>query len=812
MFRNYLKIAFRNLVNNKVYSFINLFGLTTGLICFWLIGLYVFDELTYDAFHQDAGRIYRIIEHKTSTAGKESKIAGVAWNISDRVKKEFPAVEDVCRLAVQGRSPVFNTDYSKTFYEDFNAADAAFLQVFDFPVVQGDRRTALQAPYSVIVSDDMALKLFGRKEIVGKVIHTERDGKPYTITAVVHVPHNSHLQFNVLFSESTLITAFTSFRDFTARDWSSNTFSTYIKLKSGQSTAGTASGITKLVAANRTTAGAEKSSFTLQPLKDIHFYSTGIERSATSGNIMYIYVFALVGIFVLLIACINYVNLTTARFSTRSKEIAVRKVAGAGQKNLVNQFITEALLITVVAQLLSLGCVKLILPAFNAFTEKQLTLNTSTNFSIWLGIVIITLLVGLLAGVYPAFYQARLKPYLLLKNKIQVGKGHLSLRRILVVVQFSLSIIMIIATLVVYLQLQFISKKDLGFNKEQLVVVDINSRAVRKGAERIKAGYAKLAAVQSVCVTSRVPGEWKNLPKVKLQKPGNSTVEGESMYYIGADDQFLKTYSIRLLRGRNFFPGEGDSAAVLVNEAAAHLLGIKEPGDQPVDISGVNFGGEFTQFDHPMPVRIVGIVKDFNFQSLREPLAPMVVGYKNNTIHNIDYFTAKVTAGKMSETLKQMETVLHEVDPDHLFEYNFLDKQWQLFYREDQKRQVIFLSVACITILIACLGLFGLVTFAARQRTKEIGIRKVLGASISHLVMLLSKDFLKLVLIASLVAFPVAGWVMYKWLQDFAYRIHISIWMFVVAGLLAAGIALLTISFQAIKAALANPVNSLRSE
>ncbi|HEX6430104.1 MAG TPA: ABC transporter permease [Niastella sp.] len=809
-----MKIAFRNLVNNKVYSFINLFGLTTGLICFWLIGLYVFDELTYDAFHKDADRMYRIIEHKTSSSGKESKIAGVAWNISERAKKEFPAVEDACRLTILGRSPVFNADYSKTFYEDFNAADAAFLRFFDFPLVQGDRRTALQAPYSVIVSDDMALKLFGRKEVVGKLIHTDRDGKPYTITAVVHVPRNSHFTFNVLFSESTLTTAFTTYRDFTIRDWSSNSFSTYIKLKSDQRTAGTESAITQLVAANRTSAGAsaEKSSFTLQPLKNIHFYSTGIERSGASGNIMYIYVFALVGIFVLLIACINYVNLTTARFSTRSKEIAVRKVTGAGQTNLVSQFIMEALLITVLAQLLSLLCVKLILPAFNAFTEKQLTLNTSTNISIWLGIVIITLLVGLLAGIYPAFYQARLKPYLLLKNNIQVGKGHLSLRRILVVVQFSLSIIMIIATLVVYMQLQFINKKDLGFKKEQLVVIDINSGAVRNGAERIKEGYARLAAVQSVCVTSRVPGEWKNIPQVKIQRAGNTTMEGESMYYIGADDQFLKTYGVRLQRGRNFLPGNGDSAAVLVNEAAAHLLGIKEPGDQPVDISGVKFSGEFTQFDRPMPVRIIGIVKDFNFQSLREPLAPMVVGYKNNTIHNIDYFTAKVTAGKMSETLKQMETVLHEVDPDHLFEYNFLDKQWQLFYREDQKRQVIFLSVACITILIACLGLFGLVTFAARQRTKEIGIRKVLGASISHLVLLLSKDFLKLVLIASFVAFPVAGWVMYKWLQDFAYRIHISIWMFVGAGMLATLIALITISFQAIKAALANPVKSLRAE
>ncbi|WP_166437249.1 FtsX-like permease family protein [Niastella caeni] len=807
-----MKIAFRNLFNNKAYSLINLFGLTTGLICFWLIGLYIFDELTFDSFHKDAGRIYRIIEHKTSATGKESKIAGVAWNISDRIKKEFPAVDNACRLTVFGRSPIINDENRNTFYEDYYAADAAFLNVLDFPMVQGDRTTALKAPYTVVVSDEMALKLFGSKNIVGKVIRTNREGTPYTITGVMHIPKNSHLDFNLLFSEATSITSSNDFRNFTTSDWSSNTFATYIKIKAGQSAPGIASGINKLVATNRF-ANADKSSFTLQPLKDIHFYSSGIDRTPGPGsNIMYMYVFALVGIFVLLIACINYVNLTTALFSTRSKEIAVRKVSGADQKNLVSQFITEALLLTLIAQVLALICVKLLLPAFNAFTEKQLSLGTSTNIRIWLGILLITLLVGLLAGIYPAFYQARLKPFLLLKNKIQVAKGHLSFRRVLVIVQFSLSIIMIIVTLVVYLQLKYIGKKDLGFKKDQLVVVDINSRAVRNGAERIKTEYARLAGVKSVCVTSRVPGEWKTLPKVKLQKSGSQAPENETMYYIAADDQFLRTYNVGLQHGRNFMQAEGDSTALLVNEAAAHMLGIKEPGEQPVDVSGIQFSGEFTAFVRPMQLRIVGIVKDFNFQSLREPLAPMVIGYKNNPIHAIDYFTAKVAAGNMRKTIKQMETVLHQVDPDHLFEYNFLDKQWELFYREDQKRQVIFLSVTCMTILIACLGLFGLVTFAARQRTKEIGIRKVLGASVSHVVMLLSKDFLKLVLIASLVAFPVAGWAMYKWLQDFAYRIHLSIWLFVGAGLLAALIALCTISFQAIKAALSNPVKALRSE
>jgi putative ABC transport system permease protein len=813
MFANYLKTACRSLVKNKAFSFINLFGLTIALVCFCLIGLYVFDELTYDSFHKDAGRIFRLVEQKTTPAATTSKVAEVAWNISPTIANSYPAVEEVCRVTELGRTIIFNNDNTSTFYDDYYTADESFLRLFSFRLLQGDRNTALDAPNKVLVSEEMARKMFGHTNVVGKVIRTDRSGLPYTITGVVSIPQNSHLQFRLLFSISSQLSRSPRFRSQVASDWTSNSFATYVKLKSPQAAAGAERVIDKLVAGNRPHDHSVTSHFILQPLQDIHFHSADIERSPSKGNITYIYVFALVGLFVLLIACINYMNLTTARFSTRTKEIAIRKVTGAGQKSLVTQFITEALFLTIIAQLLSIACIQLLLPAFNTFTEKQLTLNIHTDYRIWFGLVLTTFFTGLLAGAYPAFFQVRLKPYLLLKNKLPIGKGHLSLRRVLVVLQFTLSIIMIIATLVVYLQLQFVRKKDLGFNKEQLVVVDINSRAVRNGAEVIKTAYSKLAAVQSVCVTSRVPGEWKNIPKVNVQLDGRRASETESMYYIAADEQFLQTFNIHLQSGRNFLPGTTDSTAVLINEAAAKILGINNnTTEQAIAIPSLDFGGDITTLGTPMHLRVAGIVKNFNFRSLREPVAPMVIGYKNNPIHNIDYFTAKVAPGDMSATLTQMENILHQVDPDHLFEYNFLDKQWALFYREDQRRQVIFLAVALMTILIACLGLFGLVTFAARQRTKEIGIRKVLGASISHVVLLLSKDFLQLVIIASLIAFPVAGWVMHTWLQDFAYRIHISIWIFAGAGLLAAVIAMATISLQAIRTALANPVNSLRSE
>jgi putative ABC transport system permease protein len=811
MLTNYLKIAWRNLKKNRIYSFINIFGLTVGLAAFLLIALYIFDELTYDRFHKNAGSIYRVVEQKTSAAGKESKVVAIAYNISQRATKEFPEVEHATRFSMLGRSNVLTNENTNVFYESYNLSDPGFFKVFSFPVVQGDVTTALDAPYSVVMTDEAAKKFFGTEQAVGKTIRTDRDSIPYKVTAVVRIPNNSHLKFNLLFSEATLY-GNQQFVDFMNNDWTSNTFVTYFKLKENSNSQQTGAKIASLVKANRQNSNEANSSFYLQSLPDIHFYSTGLDGAiGAQGNIMHMYVFGIVGLFVLLIACINYMNLTTARFSGRSKEIAVRKVAGAERSNLIAQFLSEALLFTFIALALALIAVKLALPAFNAFTEKELELGVATDKRIWLGVLLTVIIAGLLSGLYPAFFQSKLRPFLLLKNKITVGKGNLSLRRVLVVFQFALSIIMIVATLIVHQQLKYVSSKDMGFNKEQLLVVDINSGAVRRSAETIKTEYSKLAGVKSVSVTSRVPGEWKVVPRVKLKAQGLPG-EGESMYYMAVDDQFLRTFQVSLAKGRNFNAGTGDSTAVMINEAAAKVLGITEPSEQPIVIPSIDFSGNASDLRHPFNARVVGIVKDFNFQSLREKIAPMVLGYQRNPVHNIDYFTARVETKNAEALLKQMEGVLHKIDAGHLFEYNFLDKQWDLFYREDQKRQVIFMGVALLTILIACLGLLGLATYAAEQRIKEIGIRKVLGASVTSLVAMLSKDFLRLVLIASVIAFPVSWWAMNNWLQDFAYRVSIQWWVFAIAGLAALLIALATVSFQAIRAALSNPVKSLRTE
>ena len=812
MLSSYIRSAWRNLFKNKVYSFINIFGLTVGLSCFLLIALYVFDELTFDRFHKDGRNIYRVIEHKTTAEGRESDVASVAYNISEKGRTELPEINRAARISMIGRANIYNDENQKSFYESYWVANEDFLKVFDFKLLAGDRNTAFKQPNSVVVTAETAKKIFGHTNVIGKAIRADRDSLPFQITGVLEdFPTNSHLNFNMAFSEATL-NIYENFRTFMSNDWASNSFVTYLQLNNKHDRIATGSKILELVKRNRTDNSATRSEFWLQPLYDIHFHSAGIDGSFGGGNIMYIYVFSIVAMFVLLIACINYMNLTTARFANRAKEIAVRKVTGAARKDLITQFFAEALLVSILSLLLAVGVVNLLLPPFNAFAEKELTLGLNTDTRIWIGVILIMILVGIISGIYPALFQSALKPYLLLKNKFEKLKTGFPIRKVLVVLQFSLSIIMIIATMIVYRQLQYVEKKDMGFNKDQLLVVDINSGAVRRSAETIKSEYSKISSVKSVSVTSRVPGEWKVIPKVKVKNEAISSKDGNDMYFMAVDDNYLKTFEIDLVSGRNFAANSGDSSAVMINETAAKILGIKEPSEQLIEIPSVDFSGNVNSLQQPFVARVVGIVKDFNFRSLREQVAPLVLAWQRNPVHNIDYFTARVNPGNIESTLQQMESILQKIDQDHLFEYNFLDKQWELFYREDKKRQTLFIGVAILTILIACLGLFGLSTYAAEQRIKEIGIRKVLGASVTSIVNMLSKDFLKLVVIASLISFPVAYWAMNTWLNDFAYRINISWWIFLLAGTIALVIAFITVSFHAIRAGLSNPVTSLRTE
>lgn len=811
MIKHYFKIVVRNLWRNKTYSFINIFGLTLGLICFLLIALYLFDELTYDGFHKNASNTYRVVETKVSPQGKESKIAAVGYKVSEQAPVVIPEVKNAARFSGFGRSNISDPSSTNKFYESFNFANQDFLSVFDFKLIYGNRSTALTAPRSVLMTEETAKKIYGVSSVLGKTLQVDEDSVLYTVTGILeNFPSNSHISFNLLFSESSFTNQ--NYQNFIARDWSSNTYSTYLVLDKNADIEKAIQKLEQLINSNRD-ANAQKTSFALQPIKNIHFYSAEIDGTPNErkGNLSYIYVFSIVALFVLLIACINYMNLTTARFAGRSKEIAVRKVAGAMRGNLIRQFLSEAFFMAFIALILAIGTTKLLLPSFNSFVEKQLDLGLATDVRIWFGVIITVVIVGLFAGAYPALFQSRLKPLLLLKNKIQQNKGQLSLRKGLVVFQFFLSIIMIVATIVVFLQMKYVDTADMGFNKEQLLVVDINSRAVRRAAQTIKTEYSKIPSVSSVSVTSRVPGEWKIITRVKAKNQGSGN-EPTDMYFIAVDEQFLKTFEVDLKSGRNFSINPGDSSAIMLNETAAAMLGVKEPSEQLIEIPSFDFSGNVSVLNQPFKARVVGITKDFNFRSLREKVAPLVLAYTNNPVYPIDYFTLRLATGNVEQTLTQLENILHKVDAGHLFEYNFLDKQWENFYRDDEKRQIIFLVIAALTILIACLGLFGLATYAAEQRIREIGIRKVLGASVSGIVTMLSKDFVKLVLIASVLAVPVAWWMMDSWLNDFAYRTKIHWWVFVIASILALMVALFTVGLKALKAALVNPVRSLRSE
>jgi putative ABC transport system permease protein len=822
MFKNYFKTAFRTLFKNKLYTTLNVAGLTFGLSCFLLIGLYVFDELTYDQQHSKAGRIYRVVEHK-NVNGEATTIAAAGYKLAEESKKTIPAIENTTRLVRTGRANLLNPESPANFFQEtITLADENFLKIFDFPLLAGDRTTALKEPNSVLIDEDLARRLFNKTDVLGKTLQFSHMETPVKITGVLkNLPSNSSFDFNSLLSDASFQnTPF--YQNIAADDWLSNNFSVYTLVKPNADAKEVEGQLLKLVNDNYKVPAGTSFSFSLQPLTDIHLKSEGIVDGARNsnveamaqGSVSYIKIFSFIALFVLLIAGINYMNLTTARASSRLKEIGVRKTIGAFQGHLIKQFLFESLIVTFIAFLFSLIVINLLLPAFNQFTNKQLSLGFSTDYRIWLLAIAFVLITGFLSGSYPALLLSRFKPISLLKNLRFQSKGDLSLRKGLVVFQFTISVVMIIATIVLFQQVRYLNTAHLGFNKDLLVVIDVNTGKARTNFEAVKTEMAKLPTVNNVSVTSRVPGEWKTYRTIKIKKTGSGN-EPNVTYMFGADKDFLKTFEVQLLQGRNF-DNANDSTSIIINETAAQILGIKEAGEQEVEIPAFSRdGGSFVPLNAeniPFKPKVIGIVKDFHFQSLREKIEPLVLAYHHNPLHVIDYYSARIAPTDVQGTLDKLKTIMVNNDKNDPFEYHFLDEQLARFYVEDERRQTILIWIAIATIFIACLGLFGLATYSAEQRIKEIGVRKVLGATVFNLASLLSKDFLKLVLIANGIAFPVAWWATNKWLQEYAYHVDVKWWVFIIAGLAAISIALITVCYQAIKAAIANPVKSLRTE
>jgi len=812
MLKNYLKIVLRNFLRHKTHTAINVLGLAFGIASCLLILLHIQDELRFDAFHQKAERIFRIVNAQYRPGQEDAHFAYSEAPLGPALVTDLPQAEATVRF-FRGWRLTVKASEPGIIVRNYFFTEPSFFQVFDFTLLHGEASTALTQPGAVVLTETAARQYFGEPNPLGKTLRVEAEDFPefgrneYTVTGVLRdLPANSHLQFDLLMSSATLV-GFEQTREMTT-SWDNDGAITYVLLKPGHTPAELQKQFPALSEKYRGAEAWARDSFYLQPLKDVHFYSQHIsaEVNQHEGEIVYVYVFSVLALVIALIACINYMNLATALAANRAKEIGLRKVIGAQRPQLVRQFFSESLLTTFVALLFAVGILELALPAFNNVAGKKLALDLSNNGPMLAGMLAMLMLIGLVAGSYPALYLSRFQPVATLKGMFASGAKHSRLRHALVVTQFALSIIMIIATLVVREQLQYARTKALGFNQERLVVVDINNDDVQTNFKTIKTEFLRNANVRSVSVSSRVPGDWKSFRQIRVAKEGAAENEAQSMFFNGVDEDFMKTYEIDLIAGRNFSQDFAtDSTALLLNETAARALFGEEPLGKVLRVPARNFAG-----------RVVGVVRDFHFHSIHRAIAPLVMGYMppggSHVLHGIDYFSLRLSGANLPETIDFITKVHARFDRVNPIEIGYLDQWWRNLYQADDRVGSVFGVAAGLAILIACVGLFGLAAFMAEQRAKEIGVRKVLGASVQSLVMLLSKDFTKLVSIAFVIAVPVAYFAMNRWLENFAYRIDVGPVTLALAGLLALAITWMTVSYQAIKAALANPVEALRYE
>ncbi len=816
MLFNYLKVFIRQLIKNKTFSFISALGLTLGFLCFILLALYIHDELSFDLFHRDADRTFRLVQHEQQEDGAIRNVATVAAMVGKEAGVQYQEVDDICRITVFGRVALGNDPLTRN-QEPIYSADPNFFTFFDFPLIEGDPKTVLQNPDAIVISETLAKKYFGSESAVGEQIWSAfyRDRQPVYLTVagvMMDVPKKSHLQIPIIFSEATWPTQFTWYNEYVTTDWTSNSYVTYLKVRTQADVKSLAGKVREMVRQHYPNDREFKSEFSLQPLAKIHMYSDNIQGNDLSANGIkpfYLYMFGAVGMLLLLIACLNYMNLSTAAAFKRTREIGTRKALGAQRSEIIRQFLADSLALSAVSLLLALLLAESLLPFVNEFTEKELSLRALPIA--WMSSACgVALLAGIVSALYPAFIATGVSTAEALKKEIKFANRTLPVRKVLLVAQFTISIIMIASTLVIYRQLKYVQEKDLGFDRENLLVIDINSDRLRRNFETVKAEFSKAAEVLSISTSTRVPGEWKSFPVATVNAPDDP--KGREMIFVGIDRDFLKTYGIQLLEGRAIGDPVADSMKIVLTQLAAEQLGLPHPIGQTIEIPAVRFGGNVDNLEAPFRVEVIGIVENFHFESLRAEMMPVIFGAPNTTIQRIDYYTLRVKTDNWDETIGKLKAINSTIDADNPLEYTFLDSRFEEFYQADAKRGQIFLVFSVVIVVIACLGLFALVSYSVESRTKEIGVRKVLGASVSSIVGLVSKEFLSLVLIAGLIAMPVAWYFMNGWLQDFAYRVNPGVGTFVLAAAITLVIAFVTISFRSLKAAIANPVDSLRTE
>lgn len=803
MIKNYFKIAWRNVVKNKAFSFINVFGLSVGLACFMLIAAFVYDELSYDRYAANASQIYRVGLHLDENGGT-TDFPIVDGAVGPGIKNAYPEVVSVTRYAGTG---YMYMDYNDKKFKEEKIAflDSNFLQTFSIPLAEGNVNSALTDPFSIVISRATAVRYFDKEPALGKLLAS--DGQTYKVTGVFEkIPGNSHFHFDMAISMSS--------QRRRAETWSNISHFTYLTLKPGTNPKQLEAKLPQLVAKfvvpeiqhdmGVSLAEAQKSlntfRFFLQPLTDIHLRSNTKFEMEPNGDINYLYVFGALALFILLLACVNFTNLSTASAGKRSKEVGIRKVMGSLKGQLVAQFLAESILLSLLAAVIAFAIVYALLPAFNHLSGKDIHIGFFLQASSLLAILGVSLFTGILAGIYPSFFLSAFKPIKVLKGTLSTQPRRSILRGSLVVFQFVVSTALIISTIVVYRQLHFMQNQKLGYNKEQVLILQDTYDGLGQNESAFKQKLLEDNRVVNATISWAVPTNFRFDGTQIYAKPlqQNDPHKEIQTGIFRIDYDYLATLDMKIAAGRNFskdYPS--DSAGVLINETAVQSLGIK---GNPIGRTIVRSGRqEFT---------IVGVVQDFHFATARQKIGPLMLlpGRNGGAI------MVKVKTPEIKNLIADVKKQWEAFSPATPFSYTFLDDRFAALYTAEEKSGQIFTIFAIISIVIACLGLFGLVAYTIEQRTKEIGVRKVLGASVQQVLLLVSKEFLYLVLIAFVIAIPATWWVMNKWLQDFAYRTTINAWVFVMAGVIALFIAVFTISFQAIKAALMNPVKSLRSE
>jgi len=805
-------------MKNKVFSFINIIGLSVGLTCCMLITLYILNETSYDKYQKNADNIYQLGTEFIGL-GNFKKLPNTPAAMGEMMKQSFPEIQQTTRLTRLFSEDktllqyTTKTGEAKSFYETKGLmADSTFFRIFTYNFIEGNPATALDNPNTVVINEEIAKKLFGNEPALNKVIHisSSTNGDHDFLITGVFKPFDKPSHIDARFFLSMMGGDIANYIKSAGTNLvNNNMYFTYLLLKPGADPKSLQAKfpefMDKYAAKDLKATGFNKKQF-LVPLKKIHLSEDVKSNVTESGSKTYLYILASIALFTLLIACINFMNLATARSSKRSSEVGIRKVLGAKKRFLVMQFLGESVLMSLIAFILAMVFTVLLLPAFNAVSGRNLSFSFSNNIGIIIVFLLLSIITGLLAGSYPAFYLSSFNPAKVLKGKFSNSLAAVSLRKGLVVFQFVISVVLIIASVVIANQMQYLRSADLGFEKARQIIVPLRSKNAKNMYASFKNELLKQSSITNTGGSLYYPGI-TNFADNIFYADGQSMQEGKDVKMDYVDTRYLQTLNIKPVAGRLFsddFYASDTPGSIILNETAVKQLGFHSPQDAVSKKLHFNFRDSTYNFE------IVGVVKDFHFEDLHVPIAPY--GFQLLTPPQYNYMVVHAKPGNINSILQSIQNTWHNLNPTEPFEYSFLDQDFQKNYEAENRLSSIVGYFTAIAILISCLGLFGLATFSAEQRIKEIGVRKVLGASVTSIVTLLSKDFLKLVAIAILIASPVAWWAMNKWLQSFAYKINIGAMVFIITTFVAILIALITISFQAIKAATANPVKSLRSE